>query len=47
VQTTHRYMVANMARKEAALAKVHGCVGMPTPERYVPSHDVLDFLMSL
>lgn len=47
VQTTHRYMVANMARKEAALAKVHGCVGMPTPERYAPSHDVLDFLMSL
>lgn len=49
VQTTHKYMVADMARKEAALLKVHpGSSGSgERPKRYSPKGDVLDFLMSL
>ena len=48
VQTTHKYMVADMARKEDALAKVHPAKdsgGMP--KRYKPNGDILDFLSSL
>ena len=48
VQTTHKYMVADMARKEDALSKVHpaeGSGGMP--KRYKPDGDILDFLSSL
>ena len=48
VQTTHRYMVASMSRKEDALAKVHpdsrqesGC------RRYRAQGDILSFLESL
>lgn len=48
VQTTHRYMVADMARKEAALSKVHQGESCENAHvRYVPKGDVLDFLMSL
>ena len=48
VQTTHRYMVASMSRKEDALARVHpdsrqesGC------RRYRAQGDILSFLESL
>lgn len=48
VQTTHRYMVADMARKEGALSKAHPSVDHDTsPRRYRASGDVLDFLESL
>jgi site-specific recombinase XerD len=48
VQTTHKYMVADMARKEAALSKVHpGETSEDARVRYKPRGDVLDFLMSL
>ena len=48
VQTTHRYMVADMARKEAALSKVHsGETSEDARVRYKPRGDLLDFLMSL
>ncbi len=48
VQTTHRYMVADMERKEAALSKVHpGTRRADAPKRYVPKGDILDFLSSL
>lgn len=48
IQTTHRYMVTDMKRKEEALGKVHatGLVEQP-PTRYKASDDVLDFLTSL
>lgn len=48
VQTTHRYIVADMARKERALSKAHPerrCDG--SPKRYAPGGDILDFLASL
>lgn len=48
VQTTHRYMVADMARKEVALSKVHQGESCENAHvRYVPKGDVLDFMMSL
>jgi site-specific recombinase XerD len=48
VQTTHKYMVADMARKAAALSKVHpGEASEDARARYAPREDILDFLMSL
>lgn len=48
VQTTHRYMVADIARKTDALSKVHpGSDSEVAPRRYRASGDVLDFLESL
>lgn len=49
IQTTHRYMITDMRRKEEALSKVHaaGSVEQQPPTRYRASDDVLDFLMSL
>lgn len=48
IQTTHRYMVTDMKRKEEALGKVHAAgPGEQPPARYKASDDVLDFLMSL
>lgn len=48
IQTTHRYMVTDMKRKEEALWKVHAtCSAEQLPTRYKASDDVLGFLMSL
>ena len=48
IQTTHRYMVTDMNRKEEALRKVHAVDAERKPRaRYRASDDVLDFLMSL
>lgn len=48
VQTTHKYMVADIGRKEAALSKVHpGETSEEAHVRYEPRGDILDFLMSL
>lgn len=48
IQTTHRYMVTDMNRKEEALRKVHAVGAERKPQaRYRASDDVLDFLMSL
>lgn len=48
VQTTHKYMVADVARKAAALSKVHPDVAPGTTrQRYRAKSDVLDFLESL
>lgn len=45
IETTHKYMVADLRLKEQALAKTQG----PTESnfRYRPSTDVLDFLDTL
>ena len=48
IQTTHRYMVTDMKRKEEALRKVHAAgAGDGASARYKASDDILDFLMSL
>lgn len=48
IQTTHRYMVTDMKRKEAALAKAHGTEVDSKPlGRYRAKEDILDFLNSL
>ena len=48
IQTTHMYMVTDMKRKEAALAKAREAApGLSASSRYKPSEDILDFLMSL
>ena len=48
IQTTHRYMVTDMKRKEEALHKARGAdIEKAEPKRYKASADILDFLMSL
>lgn len=48
IQTTHRYMVTDMKRKEEALGKVHARgTDERLPTRYKASDDILEFLMSL
>lgn len=45
IETTHKYMVADIRLKEKALAKVNEPVG--SEFRYKPSEDILNFLDSL
>lgn len=47
VNTTHKYVVTNMAAKEAALAKIRPDWDIGNPGRYRASPDILQFLNSL
>jgi site-specific recombinase XerD len=47
IETTHKYMVANMDLKERAIEKVHQDWGVPPTGRYRPDPDILEFLASL
>jgi len=47
INTTHKYVVSDMAVKEEALAKVRRDWGLKPCKPYKASKDVLDFLNSL
>lgn len=47
IDTTHKYMVADMKLKESALNKLHEPKPNETDYRYQPSNDILQFLNSL
>ena len=47
IQTTHRYMVADMGMKEAAISKIHHTWDTPHAIRYQTTPKTLAFLMSL
>ena len=47
IQTTHRYMIANMKLKEEAIQKVHPGWGEMTKGRYKADPQTIAFLMSL
>ena len=47
IQTTHKYMVADMSIKEAAIEKIRGDWQSGKPGRYKPSKGIMAFLESL
>ena len=47
IQTTHKYMVADMTIKEDAIERIRGDWQAGNPGRYKPSKGILAFLDSL
>jgi hypothetical protein len=47
IQTTHRYVVADMKKKEAAISKIHPNWGNAPFERYKADPKALRFLRTL